>query len=231
VRLHQAEYYMQAARWRIGFATMRGARLVSVRLPRFRSLPSPETVRFSGSSSTRHSSTEFLQSTHRPSPFGEGHYLSRVSTLTRHHTGASTSRRHPAFRFVPSSGVRSLTTVCSAPELAGLFHPATELRIHPVQGLLPPCSHPPSSGRGAPLSFSQAPLATKDVHGSCLSTSRLCSTRRSVSPARWLTWPPTAPLFGFHAPPGALSSRRRFRLTRNRPLMMLTFRVFARALT
>ena len=56
---------------------------------------------------------------------------------SRHHETASyLSSTHPKRRsLVPSSGVRSLSTVFSAIPLAGLFHPAAVFRTHPVQGL------------------------------------------------------------------------------------------------
>jgi len=41
----------------------------------------------------------------------------------------------PCPRFVPSSGDRSLTTVCSAPQLAGLFHPAAKFRTTARSGV------------------------------------------------------------------------------------------------
>jgi len=44
------------------------------------------------------------------------------------------SRGFPGPHSVPSSGVLSLSTVSSATELAGLFHPAAMFRTHPVQG-------------------------------------------------------------------------------------------------
>jgi hypothetical protein len=53
--------------------------------------------------------------------------------------------RHPRPRYVPSSGVRSLSTVCSALRLRGLFHPRAASRAHPVQGLLSPRSATASS--------------------------------------------------------------------------------------
>jgi len=46
--------------------------------------------------------------------------------------------RHPKPRYVPSTGVRSLSTVSSACRLRGLFHPRAASRARPVQGLLSP---------------------------------------------------------------------------------------------
>jgi hypothetical protein len=68
------------------------------------------------------------------------------------------TRGFPCPRFVPSSGDRSLSTVCSALQLAGLFHPAAELRTAlPVQGLPTPHSRVFSSKTAAP---SPLPLGT-----------------------------------------------------------------------
>jgi hypothetical protein len=61
------------------------------------------------------------------------------------------TRQLPRSRYVPPSGFLNLSAVCSGPNFAGLFHPATTSRVHPVQGLLPPCSYLPSSGRTAPM--------------------------------------------------------------------------------
>jgi len=67
--------------------------------------------------------------------------------------------RLPRPHFVPSPGFRNLSTVCSATLLSGLFHPEATSRVLGVQGLLPPHSHPPSSGGASPLSLSCRPLA------------------------------------------------------------------------
>jgi hypothetical protein len=45
--------------------------------------------------------------------------------------------RTPNPHDVPSSGAHSLSTVCSAPRLAGLFHPTTESRTHSRPGVFP----------------------------------------------------------------------------------------------
>jgi hypothetical protein len=79
--------------------------------------------------------------------------------LPRHPRSASTHARPPRPRYVPSTGFRSPATVCSALRLGGLFHPPAMSRALPVQGLLPPHSHPPSSGGAAPLPLPSAALA------------------------------------------------------------------------
>jgi len=56
-------------------------------------------------------------------------------------------------RFGPSSGVLSLSTVCSAIGLAGLFRPAAMSRVPPFRGLLSPCSSAVSSTAPCPLAF------------------------------------------------------------------------------
>jgi len=63
------------------------------------------------------------------------------------------TRKLPNSHYVPPSGFHSLSVVYSAHRLAGLFHPTATFRILPFRGLLPPCSHLPSSGRVAPMSL------------------------------------------------------------------------------
>jgi hypothetical protein len=82
--------------------------------------------------------------------------------LPRHHRSASTHTRLPGPRYVPSTGFRSPTTAFSALRLGGLFHPPAMSRTHPVQGLLPPRSHPPSSGGAAPLPLHLTALAAPE---------------------------------------------------------------------
>jgi hypothetical protein len=78
--------------------------------------------------------------------------------------------RHPKPRYVPSTGVRSLTTVCSAPWLRGLFHPRAASRARPVQGLLSPRSASGSSPKAAP-----PPLSRQTLDGPCGSRRPLLS--------------------------------------------------------
>lgn len=61
---------------------------------------------------------------------------------------------------VPPSGVLNLSTVCSALELAGLFHPAATSRIPAVQGVPTSRSTSSSSEDVAPLPLS--PLDSKN---------------------------------------------------------------------
>jgi len=80
----------------------------------------------------------------------------RVSCLFAASPAASTyGERFHALAPVPSSGFLSLSTVCSATDSAGLFHPAATYRLHAIQGLLSPCSRPSLRKDPAPL-----PLAT-----------------------------------------------------------------------
>jgi hypothetical protein len=82
------------------------------------------------------------------------------------------SRRIPCLRYVPSSSFLSSSTVCSAPSLAGLFHPAAASRVHPRSGALTPRAAPPSSSLGAPpLPFDARLLA--DPCGPTATTGRL----------------------------------------------------------
>jgi hypothetical protein len=100
-----------------------------------------------------------------PSHLAPARCLSAPSTLlgflalSRHHRIASTPARLPGPRYVPSSGFRSPSTACSALRLGGLFHPPAMSRAVPVQGFIPPRSHPPSSGGVAPLPLVPAALA------------------------------------------------------------------------
>jgi hypothetical protein len=74
------------------------------------------------------------------------------------------SRGFPSPRSVPSSGALSLPTVCSATELAGLFHPAAMFRTHPVQGLS--LSAQPLrfvTGLSCPLAVAAASLTSRPV--------------------------------------------------------------------
>jgi len=68
--------------------------------------------------------------------------------------------RLPTSRYVPSSGFRILSTVCSAHALASLFHPAATSRVLSVQGLLSPRSHPSSSEGACPLAVVSPSLCT-----------------------------------------------------------------------
>jgi hypothetical protein len=82
--------------------------------------------------------------------------------LPRRHRSASTHARRSRPRYVPSSGFLGPSTACSALRLGGLFHPPAMSRTIPVQGLLPPRSHSPSSGGGAPLPLCTAALAAPE---------------------------------------------------------------------
>ena len=105
-----------------------------------------------------------------------------TSTCARH---SGVAEGFHTFRFGPSSGVLSLSTVCSAIGLAGLFRPAAMSRVPPFQGpslsvqqrslvdsALPPCLSTRTSSPVARLPLTRA------------SASRLCSTRSSVAPTK-----------------------------------------------
>jgi hypothetical protein len=124
-------------------------------------------------------------------------------------------------RFVPSSDFLNPSTVSSALGLAGLFHPAATSRVSLVQGLLSPCSHPPSSRGACPLAVGSPtshPLARAAVagaprlrgflpHGAAF-LSRALFTRASVAPLlEFLSLRPSLPALSSSLP-GALRSRR-----------------------
>jgi hypothetical protein len=86
------------------------------------------------------------------------------------------------FLAAPSSGFLNLSTVFSTSGLTGLFHPATTYRVHPVQGLLPPCSRFLSSRNALPLAVPQTTLTDRNrLPRQSVATSRLRSTRRCVA--------------------------------------------------
>lgn len=103
----------------------------------------------------------------------------------------------PSPRYVPSSGVHSLSTVFSAQRLAGLFHPAAELRTtsragasHSVQPSFligRRCLHAVGTRFAHPQAGCREPSS---------STSRLCSVRSRVPSVRELASPTVAPLIG-----------------------------------
>jgi len=102
---------------------------------------------------------------------------------SRHHPCAATrSRRLPCLRFVPSSGFLDLSTSFSALGLAGLFHPAATSRIHPVQGVLSPRSHPSSSEGACPQAVDRSSRSPTfaGCHSTRTSASRPSSARGRV---------------------------------------------------
>jgi len=120
---------------------------------------------------------------------------------------------HPTHRFDPSSGFRNLSTASSALELAGLFHPAATSRVRrsfrgfspvaatlPLRKELPPCRCCIAARTHAPTF-----IGSYAAHVRCLSTSRPRSAPGRVLRVRLFTSPKAAPLFEFHAPPGARS--------------------------
>lgn len=120
-------------------------------------------------------------------------------------TVRSLARGLPSPRYVPSSGVHSLSTVCSALWLAGLFHPAAELRTTARSGASHSVQPSFLIGRRCPHAVG---TRLADPQAGCRkpssSTSRRCSVRSRVPSVRELASPPVAPLIGIDAPPGAL---------------------------
>jgi hypothetical protein len=118
-----------------------------------------------------------------PSSFDEEHTYQGSRPSSRHDQAVSTPRgncQSPAmFRPQVFSTSRRLSP---PPGATGLFHPATTSRVHPVQGLLPPCSHPPFPEELPPCRCSAAcSPPVDDVHTRRPSTTRPFSARRSVA--------------------------------------------------
>jgi len=112
----------------------------------------------------------------------------------------------PKPRFAPSAGFLNLSTVCSALELAGLFHPAATSRVSLVQGFFLPRSHPPSSGGACPHAvaapFAHARRPAFAVPRSCPQTmpldfEALLRARVAFPQVRLFTSPAVASLFEF----------------------------------
>jgi hypothetical protein len=93
------------------------------------------------------------------SPPGVSHYLPGFRASSRYR-GASTSHGVSRSRYVPSSDFLCLSTVCSAPRLAGLFHPATTYRLRLSRGFTPPRSASLSSRAAAPMLLEPFPWST-----------------------------------------------------------------------
>jgi hypothetical protein len=70
--------------------------------------------------------------------FRRKRYLPGFAPSSRYHSSASTRAGVPESPLVPSSGDRSLSTVCSALPLVGLFRPTTASRTVPFRGLATP---------------------------------------------------------------------------------------------
>jgi len=150
-----------------------------------------------------------------PSEFLQPYHCSRLSTrasptwgfgpLLDITTVRPLVRGLPSPRYVPSSGDHSLSTVFSALWLAGLFHPAAELRTTSRSG----ASHSvqPSffirrrclRAVGTRLAHPQAGCRKPSSP-----TSRRCSVQSRVPSVRELASPTVAPLIGIDAPPGTL---------------------------
>jgi hypothetical protein len=138
---------------RIGFAALSHSELFpSPRLSTFFARPFPrDLLRPRAHPLSPSPLQSAFASSPRSSPFGASFTCLGFRPSSRHHPCAATQPRQlPRYRFVPSSGFLGLSTSCSALGLAGLFHPAATSRVPPVQGLLAPRSHPPSSEGRAP---------------------------------------------------------------------------------
>lgn len=127
-------------------------------------------------------SSECLHIFTRPVSFESERCLPRVRSLFATSPSCVHSRaRLPLPHHVPPTGFRSLSAVCSASRLAGLFHPAATSRVPRVQGLLSPCSLSSLVGKSCPHDVGRRMLTSRSQlpHPST-SPSRPCSTRRRV---------------------------------------------------
>jgi hypothetical protein len=153
MRFVREEYYMPNNPRLIGFAASSHSELFpSPRLSTCFARPFPrDLLKPRAHPLTLSPLQSSFASSPRSSPFGASFTCLGSRPSSRHHPCAATQpRRLPRRHFVPSPGFRSLSTSYSALGLAGLFHPAATSRVHPVQGLLSPRSHPSSSEGVAP---------------------------------------------------------------------------------
>jgi len=96
-----------------------------------------------------------------------------ISSSRRQH-GKSTLDERPGLIYVPSAAFLALSTACSSPHLAGLFHPAATSRIRAPGGSSPDPASPPRRWPVPPRRWRRSPVA------SCLTTpARVASTSRS----------------------------------------------------
>jgi len=115
-------------------------------------------------------SSELLHFNSRPRPFGPEHYLPGFLPSSRHHRRHPTPHRRPTdrlFRPQAFSASRRFPPP-SAPRAYSIPRPRPGFT---VQGLLPPRSHLPSSGRDSPVSFERGLLPARA--GSTVNTPRL----------------------------------------------------------
>jgi len=135
-----------------------------------------------------------------PEPFRTQAPPAKVSSLFAASPKTSNSAIGTRPTAFPPPGFLSLSTV-SPPSVPRAYSIPQPRLGFSVQGLLPPRSHPPSSGGNFPLvvkaknccQLSLAPQSTPP-------TSRPYSTRRCVLPKRGLAAPSVAPLLSFRLP-------------------------------
>jgi len=99
-------------------------------------------------------------------------------TSSRHQPCESTTDGHPRPTYVPSSAFHTLSTACSSPNLADLFHPAATSRF-----LAPGGSSPDPSGSTSSVALAFAPLAPSPAAGCPTTPESVASTSRP-SPGR-----------------------------------------------
>jgi hypothetical protein len=116
------------------------------------------------------------------------------------------ARGLPNPHYVPPSGFLNLSTACSGPGFAGLFHPATTSRVLSRPGASRLLQPRRLIGDPCPPAVESATLTVQGRWpGPVLSASRLCSTRGRVPRVRLSTSPSVAPLLGFRPPPGTIA--------------------------
>jgi len=136
--------------------------------------------------------SSFARAPRSVSPFGPSFTLPRVSCPLRDLTSAQPLfARAPSPRYGASSGFRSLSTLCSAPRLAGLFHPAATSRTRSFRGFSPRAATLPRRKEPAPRPLALAPLTRLRRLPSCAGLdfeafiyARPRSLLRSYSPRR-----------------------------------------------
>jgi hypothetical protein len=196
---------------------------------------SPDSIKSRAHPSSRNSPSEFLRPCNSPFTFRRPASPAvgfRSLFATSHRSSYVFSRSIPVSASVRpqafAASRRLLPLRCSQAYSIPLPRPGSSF----VQGLLSRRSHP-SSSEGAFLhAVAASPLvptvqlssARLYVHVRSLSASRLLSASGRVSRVRLFTSPKAAPLFEFHAPPGARSLDAGFRSRGCRPLMMLRVR-------
>jgi len=99
-------------------------------------------------------------------------------TSSRHQPSESTTGGHPRPTYVPPTAFHTLSTACSSPNLADLFHPAATSRF-----LAPGGSSPDLTATTSSVALAFAPLAPSPAAGCPTTPESVASTSRP-SPGR-----------------------------------------------